>query len=49
MTITKTILVFCFESIGDFSSHDGIFPGCGTTLPFNSASDDPVQSQSGCC
>lgn len=39
----------CFKFIGDFSSHYGIFPGCGTTLPFSSASDDPEQSQSGCC
>lgn len=37
-----------FEFIGDFSTHYGIFPGCGTTLPFKTTSD-PEQDQSGCC
>lgn len=23
-----------FEFIGDFSTHYGVFPGCGTNIPF---------------
>ncbi|MCS3902571.1 SAM-dependent methyltransferase [Methylohalomonas lacus] len=34
-----------FEFIGDFSTHHGIFPGCGINLPFS----DDESSQSGCC
>ncbi|WP_293652531.1 methyltransferase domain-containing protein [Thiolapillus sp.] len=35
-----------FEFFGDFSSHFGIFAGCGTDLPFETAD---TQSTSGCC
>lgn len=36
-----------FEFFGDFSTHYGVFPGCGTALPFGGAeTPDP---QSGCC
>ncbi len=35
-----------FEFIGNFSTHYGIFPGCGTTLPFE---EDLENSRSGCC
>lgn len=37
----------CFEFIGDFSTHYGIFAGCGTLMPFN----PPLQPQAGggCC
>lgn len=34
-----------FDFIGDFSRHFGIFPGCGTTIPFAEASE----GQSGAC
>ena len=37
-----------FEFIGDRSRHFGIFPGCGTTMPF-SASDDRDASSGACC
>jgi SAM-dependent methyltransferase len=36
-----------FEFIGDFSSHYGIFPGCGETLPFSEGGD--AASGGGCC
>ena len=36
-----------FEFIGDFSTHYGIFPGCGTNLPFGEK--EPEASTSGCC
>lgn len=35
-----------FDFIGDFATHYGIFPGCGTTLPF---AQDGEDNQSGCC
>lgn len=35
-----------FEFIGDFSTHYGIFPGCGSRLPFR---QDSVQAPPGCC
>jgi SAM-dependent methyltransferase len=36
-----------FDFIGDFSRHFGIFPGCGTTIPFAAAGDTPVPAS--CC
>lgn len=42
-----------FEFIGDFSQHYGIFDGCGTSIPFTSASDSTdggsTSSGGGCC
>ncbi|GAB1259147.1 methyltransferase domain-containing protein [Aurantivibrio plasticivorans] len=35
-----------FEFIGDFSTHFGIFEGCGTPVPFT---EDGVFSEGGCC
>lgn len=35
-----------FEFIGDFSRHYGIFPGCGSDIPFV---QDKGNSTSGCC
>jgi arsenite methyltransferase len=37
-----------FDFIGDFSTHYGIFPGCGTSIPFAS-SEPPKPSSGGCC
>ncbi len=41
----------CFDFIGDFSTHYGIFPGCGTTLPFadTGAEAQDAAATSGCC
>jgi hypothetical protein len=37
-----------FDFIGDFSTHYGIFPGCGTSIPF--ATEGAAQaSGGGCC
>jgi hypothetical protein len=36
-----------FEFIGDFSTHYGIFPGCGTAIPF--AAEEAGAATSGCC
>lgn len=37
-----------FTFIGDFSNHYGIFPGCGTNIPF-AATDDPSGTSGACC
>ncbi|HZP10064.1 methyltransferase domain-containing protein [Methyloceanibacter sp.] len=36
-----------FEFIGDFATHYGIFPGCGTQIPF--ATGAPKAESGGCC
>ncbi len=36
-----------FEFVGDGKAHYGIFPGCGTAIPFNEAS--PGAAKSGAC
>jgi arsenite methyltransferase len=37
-----------FDFVGNFSTHYGIFPGCGTSLPF-ATSSAPAKSGGGCC
>ena len=37
-----------FDFIGDFSTHYGIFPGCGTSIPFATA-DAPAAGGGACC
>ena len=36
-----------FDFIGDFGTHYGIFPGCGTSIPF--AISAGAKSSGGCC
>ena len=36
-----------FGFIGDFSTHYGIFPGCGTSIPF--AAGGPQEARGSCC
>ena len=38
-----------FDFIGDFGTHYGIFPGCGTSLPFATSSAPAAKSSGGCC
>lgn len=38
-----------FEFIGDFSTHYGIFDGCGTALPFSSNTHENTGSDGSCC
>jgi SAM-dependent methyltransferase len=38
-----------FEFIGDFATHYGIFPGCGTSIPFATSAAPAAKSGSGCC
>lgn len=37
-----------FTFIGNFDAHYGIFPGCGTSIPFT-AGDDPNGTSGSCC
>jgi len=37
-----------FTFIGNFDTHYGIFPGCGTAMPFT-AEDDPSGTSGACC
>jgi SAM-dependent methyltransferase len=39
-----------FDFIGDFATHYGIFPGCGTSIPFAASGAAPAaKSSGGCC
>jgi arsenite methyltransferase len=38
-----------FDFIGDFSTHYGVFPGCGTSIPFATAASARAKSSSSCC
>jgi hypothetical protein len=38
-----------FDFIGDFATHYGIFPGCGTSIPFATAATAPAAKSGGCC
>jgi arsenite methyltransferase len=38
-----------FDFVGDFSTHYGIFPGCGTSIPFATMAKAPAKSSGGCC
>jgi len=38
-----------FDFVGDFATHYGIFPGCGTSLPFAHSDAAPAKSSSPCC
>jgi len=38
-----------FEFSGDFSRHFGIFPGCGTSIPFDTTGNRPDKMAGTCC
>ncbi|HSR49480.1 MAG TPA: methyltransferase domain-containing protein [Acidobacteriota bacterium] len=38
-----------FDFLGDWSTHYGIFEGCGTQLPFDADLEGRAQATSGCC
>jgi len=38
-----------FDFIGDFSKHYGIYDGCGTLIPFESAKEGKAGGGSACC
>ena len=46
MMLKETRFARYFEFIGDFSTHYGIFPGCGTTMPFSAVKEGGAAA---CC
>jgi len=38
-----------FEFLGDFSRHYGVFPGCGSAVPFGQSDANPGKSEAACC
>ena len=38
-----------FDFVGNFATHYGIFPGCGTSIPFATNSAPAAKSSGGCC
>ena len=38
-----------FEFLGDFDTHYGVFPGCGTAMPFGSADTVAAKADAPCC
>ncbi|NWG46064.1 MAG: methyltransferase domain-containing protein [Alphaproteobacteria bacterium] len=47
--IAETRFAPFFDLHGDMSTHFGIFPGCGTALPFGTFEAGPERPASGCC
>ncbi len=46
--LNETRFASHFEFIGDFSRHYGIFPGCGTNIPFAAGSEEQAAGAA-CC
>ncbi|PPD29706.1 MAG: methyltransferase type 11 [Hyphomicrobium sp.] len=49
MMLADTRFAKYFQFIGDFSRHYGIFSGCGTNIPFQSASAAAAPAAGSCC
>jgi hypothetical protein len=47
--LTETRFRPYFDFIGDFATHYGIFPGCGTPIPFATSAATPIAKSGGCC
>ena len=47
--LTESRFADHFIGIGDFSRHYGLFPGCGESLPFASASGAQTAGPAACC
>lgn len=49
LMLAETRLAEHFEFLGDFSTHYGVFPGCGTAVPFGQSDANPSKSEAPCC
>ena len=51
MMLADTRFAEHFEFLGDFSQHFGVFPGCGTAVPFGQSDANPGKTDAGasCC
>jgi SAM-dependent methyltransferase len=47
--LTESRFADHFVGVGDFSRHYGLFPGCGESLPFASASGAQTAGPAACC
>jgi len=47
--LAETRFATHFDFVGDFSTHYGIFPGCGTAIPFATGAGAPASESGGCC
>ena len=47
--LTESRFADHFIGVGDFSRHYGLFPGCGESLPFTSASGAQAPGPGACC
>lgn len=49
LMLAETRFAEHFEFIGDFATHYGVFPGCGTAVPFGQSDANPTKSDAPCC
>lgn len=49
MMLADTRFAEHFEFIGDFSRHYGVFPGCGTAVPFGQSGGGGTATDAPCC
>lgn len=49
MMLADTRFAPHFEFIGDFARHYGVFPGCGTAVPFGQSDAHPAKGDAPCC
>lgn len=49
MMLAETRFAQHFHFIGDFSRHYGVFPGCGTAVPFGQSDANPARPEASCC
>ncbi|APE29319.1 methyltransferase domain-containing protein [Aurantiacibacter gangjinensis] len=49
LMLAETRFAAHFDFIGDFSRHYGVFPGCGTAVPFGQSADAPAATGAACC
>ena len=49
LMLAETRFAEHFEFIGDFDHHYGVFPGCGTAVPFGQSDANPTKSDAPCC
>ncbi|VVS99180.1 methyltransferase domain-containing protein [Erythrobacter sp. EC-HK427] len=49
LMLAETRFAEHFEFIGDFAHHYGVFPGCGTAVPFGQSDANPTKSDAPCC
>ncbi len=49
LMLAETRFAEHFEFLGDFSTHYGVFPGCGTAVPFGQSDAAPQKPAASCC